>query len=266
MGVSRVIVFLIVTSITLILNHHVTGQEIRGSRVKRIVGGNDAKDHEFPFQVSLRYLDTVHICGGALISERHVLSAAHCVCELFEEPYDELSVVTGTNSVKEGGEFHQIEKIHCHPEYVFGGDNSWTHDLTVITLRDNVTWNDAQRPIDLPTSDTPKNVPAVLSGWGRHNFHGSLSNTLQKVTLTTISNEDCQKYYNNVILPSQMCTFVSKGIGGCKGDSGSPLTYKNQLVGIFSWTKPCAMGTPDVYTRLYRFIDFIANVTRQENS
>ncbi|KAK2588764.1 hypothetical protein KPH14_001644 [Odynerus spinipes] len=244
------------------LDHRVTGQVAHGPRVKRIVGGKDADLYEFPFQVSLRYSNTIHICGGALISERHVLSAAHCVCELFEEPYDDLSVVTGTNSVKEGGVIHKVENVRCHPDYVYGAEDSWTHDLLVITLKDNVIWNSAQRPIDLPIFDTPENVSVVLSGWGRHHSHGPLSNILQKVTLTTISNEDCQKYYNNTILPSQMCTFERKGIGACKGDSGSPLTYNGQLVGIFSWTKPCAVGSPDVYTRVYRFMDFIKDAMR----
>lgn len=245
-----------------IMDHNVTGQETYGPRVKRIVGGKDADSYEFPYQVSLRYLDTVHICGGALVSERHVLSAAHCVCEIFEEPYDDLSVVTGTNSVRDGGEFHEVENVRCHPDYIFGAKDSWTHDIVVITLRDNVTSNIAQRPIDLPTFDVPENVTTILSGWGRHNSHGTLSDTLQKVTLTTISNEDCQKYYNNTILPSQMCTFEREGIGACKGDSGSPLTYNDHLVGIFSWTRPCAIGSPDVYTRVYRFMDFIKDAMK----
>ncbi|KAL2743597.1 chymotrypsin-2-like isoform X1 [Vespula maculifrons] len=239
--------------------------ETRGSRVKRIAGGEDSDSKEFPFQVSLRYSDAVHICGGALISERHVLSAAHCVCELFEEPYDDLSVVTGTRNVKRGGQVQRVKNVHCHPDYVFGAENSWTHDLVVLTLSENVTLSSKQNLIDLPASDTPENVSAILTGWGRRHSLGPLSNVLQKVTLTTITNEDCQKYYNNTILPSQLCTLEHKGVGACKGDSGSPLTYNDQIVGIFSWTKPCAVGSPDVYTRIYQFIDFITNITQYED-
>ncbi|XP_015180800.1 PREDICTED: chymotrypsin-2-like isoform X2 [Polistes dominula] len=239
--------------------------DIRVSRVKRIAGGKDSDENEFPFQVSLRYSDTVHICGGALISERHVLSAAHCVCELFDEPYDDLSVVTGSISVKKGGKYHKVKSIHCHPEYAFGAEDSWTHDLVVITLNDNVTVSSSQEPIDLPNSDTFENVSAILTGWGRHHSLGPLSDILQKVTLTTITNEKCQSYYNNTILPSHLCTLEHKGIGACKGDSGSPLIYNNQIIGIFSWTKPCAVGSPDVYTRVYQFIDFIRNATQYED-
>nr|XP_050855236.1 chymotrypsin-2-like isoform X2 [Vespula vulgaris] len=243
------LLFLVITSTTAAI-----GRETRGSRVKRIAGGEDSDSKEFPFQVSLRYSDAVHICGGALISERHVLSAAHCVCELFEEPYDDLSVVTGTRNVKRGGQVQRVKNVHCHPDYVFGAENSWTHDLVVLT-----------NLIDLPASDTPENVSAILTGWGRRHSLGPLSNVLQKVTLTTITNEDCQKYYNNTILPSQLCTLEHKGVGACKGDSGSPLTYNDQIVGIFSWTKPCAVGSPDVYTRIYQFIDFITNITQYED-
>ncbi|XP_046826107.1 chymotrypsin-1-like isoform X3 [Vespa crabro] len=254
------VLFLIVASVSAAI-----GRETRGPRLKRIVGGEDSGSNEFPFQVSLRYSDTVHICGGALISERHVLSAAHCVCELFDEPYDDLSVVTGTRSVKKGGQFQRVKSIHCHPDYVFGAKGSWTHDLVIITLSDNLTLNSAQNLIDLPVSDAPENVSVILTGWGRHHSFGPLSDILQKVTLTTITNEDCQTYYNNTILPSHLCTLEHEGVGACKGDSGSPLTYNNQLVGIFSWTKPCAVGSPDVYTRVHQFIDFIKNITQYED-
>lgn len=237
--------------------------ETRGSRVKRIAGGEDSDSKEFPFQVSLRYSDAVHICGGALISERHVLSAAHCVCELFEEPYDDLTVVTGTRNVKRGGQVQRVKSVHCHPDYVFGAENSWTHDLVVLTvshprqkslhrdvseriskhfplqLSENVTLSSKQNLIDLPASDTPENVSTILTGWGRRHSLGPLSNVLQKVTLTTITNEDCQKYYNNTILPSQLCTLEHKGVGACK-----------VVVDL------CNFVTAHCYTRIYPFFLF----------
>lgn len=79
-----------------------------------------------------------------------------------------------------------------------------------------MTLTSAQNLIDLPVSDVPENVSTILTGWGRHRSFGPLSDILQKVTLTTITNEDCQTYYNNTILPSHLCTLEHKGTGACK--------------------------------------------------
>ncbi|KAL0102753.1 hypothetical protein PUN28_018213 [Cardiocondyla obscurior] len=103
-------------------------------RTRRLVGGRDAIESEFPYQVSLRYYD-LHICSGALISNRHVLSAAHCVCGLIDEPSEELSVRTGSVNLKEG-EVHAVKDVKCHPDYAYGPEMSWTADLVVITVRD----------------------------------------------------------------------------------------------------------------------------------
>ncbi|KAL0102755.1 hypothetical protein PUN28_018213 [Cardiocondyla obscurior] len=54
-----------------------------------------------------------------------------------------------------------------------------------------------------------------------------------------------------------MCTLERKGIGACEGDSGSPLVYNDTVISIFSWTKPCALGFPDVFIKVNYFIDFI---------
>lgn len=98
-----------------------------------MVGGQDAVESEFPYQVSLRYYD-LHICSGALISDRHVLSAAHCICGLIDEPSEELNVRTGSINLKEG-ENHAVKDFKCHPDYVYGSEMSWTADLVVITVR-----------------------------------------------------------------------------------------------------------------------------------
>ncbi|KAG7201535.1 hypothetical protein KM043_004286 [Ampulex compressa] len=236
-----------------------------GLRIKRIAGGSDAGPQEFPYQVSLRFY-SIHICGGALISERHVLSAAHCMCELIDEPYEELTVVTGSTNIRTGGQRHVVESVQCHPHYVFGVDDSWEHDLAVIRLTKNVILSPYQSPISLPTCDTAANVRAVITGWGRSDPRSILHENLQKLSVHTLENTDCQTYYNNTILPSQICTLEKKGLGACKGDSGSPLVQDGVLIGIFSWTKPCAIGSPDVFTRIYSHLIFVKEAMEDDNN
>lgn len=232
-------------------------------RIKRIAGGDDAKPNEFPYQVSLRY-GGIHICGGALISDRHVLSAAHCVCELIDEPYEDLTVVTGSTKISRNGKVYGIKSINCHPKYQYGLERSWENDLVVIRLNGSIKKGASQSPVRLPGSDSSKGEHAILTGWGRSDPHGLLHKILQKLAVTVIDNEDCQARYNNTILPSQLCTFKRIGAGACKGDSGSPLVSNGTLVGIFSWTTPCALGSPDVFTRVYCFLDFIKYAMKKD--
>ncbi|XP_039307337.1 chymotrypsin-2 isoform X2 [Solenopsis invicta] len=221
----------------------------RALRTRRLIGGHPAIESEFPYQASLRYYN-LHICSGALISDRHVLSAAHCICGLIDEPSEELNVYTGSINLKEG-EKHAVKDVKCHPDYVYGSEMSWTADLVVITLTKNICMSLFQLPIALHTMyDVPIGQRAIISGWGRVHPFSWLSRDLQKLSVPIIENNVCQSYYKNTtILNSQICTFERKGIGACKGDSGSPLVYNNKLIGIFSWTKPCALGFPDVFTR-----------------
>lgn len=106
--------------------------------MRRLVGGTNAAESEFPYQASLRYFD-LHICSGTLISDKHVLSAAHCVCGLIDYPSEELSVRTGSIKLTEG-EKHAVKSIACHPDYLYGPEESWTADIVVITVRFFLTY------------------------------------------------------------------------------------------------------------------------------
>lgn len=105
----------------------------RVHRVRRLAGGTDAAEFEFPYQVSLKYYN-VHICSGTLISNKHVLSAAHCVCGLIEEPSEELNVGAGSIDLKKQ-QIYRVKSMKCHPDYIFGVKKSWMDDLVVITVR-----------------------------------------------------------------------------------------------------------------------------------
>lgn len=100
--------------------------------MEKIVGGWPANPGEIPYQVSLR-INGKHICGGSIISNSHILTAAHCLQD-YEDSFKLLTIVSGTNELFQGGQFHKICKISLHPEYKAGPEFAWHNDIAIITV------------------------------------------------------------------------------------------------------------------------------------
>ncbi|CAK1548129.1 unnamed protein product [Leptosia nina] len=93
-------------------------------------------------------------------------------------------------------------------------------------------------------------------------------NDLQKLTVKSLSVSVCQEAKNlgkynrtHPISDRQICTFKRRRQGICTGDSGGPLVNKGEVVGITSWAIPCSRGLPDVFTRVFSFLDWIKKHT-----
>ncbi|XP_069354104.1 uncharacterized protein [Maniola hyperantus] len=223
----------------------------------RIVGGEDAPEGGAPYQASLRSLFNSHFCGGSIISNRWILTAAHCTVG---QSAFSIKVVVGTNSLTSGGDKYSVEKIIVHEKY-----NSMliSNDVSVVRVATEIEFNDLVQPIALPDSNTEGGADLILTGWGRISYPGNLPNKLQIIELSALSVADCQKIYTNVnqVYDTQICSLTKAGEGACHGDSGGPLVEDGKVVGVVSWGVPCAKGYPDVYTRVFAFKDWIVEKT-----
>lgn len=101
------------------------------SRKSRILQGRDATIDQFPYQASLRK-NNFHFCGGAIISEEHILTAAHCVSEL-EPNFEEVAVHTATKNRTSVGNVYKIADITIHPMFEANATRS-VNDVAVIMV------------------------------------------------------------------------------------------------------------------------------------
>ncbi|KFM58911.1 Tryptase, partial [Stegodyphus mimosarum] len=246
----------------------------RSSIKARVVGGHNAGKGIFPYAIGLldaeredeqsRIMRSQPFCGATLVSDRHVLTAAHCVKE---RTADHIAVDIGDYNLQEVREdnHHIVRNITKYPDYIPGKFHS---DIAVIEFERPVDWSSGVRAAWLPSSSLELEPGTTVSvyGWGRLKYGGSHPDILQTVELPVVNSTECQTEFVTVIEPSMLCAGGESGKDACIGDSGSGLVVRldNEYVlcGLVSFGRRCALPhVPGVYTRVSSFIDWIYNQT-----
>lgn len=130
----------------------------------RVVGGKNATEGQFPYQVSLRnYFDRKHFCGASIISDRFILTAAHCTLGANGDPDFVFAVVGALHRTQDGIEI-ELEKITTHAEW---SNIRFTNDIALIKTAHKIGFSDTIYPIALPSQNIESNKPVILSGFGR---------------------------------------------------------------------------------------------------
>uniref|UniRef100_A0A8C0JCS9 Peptidase S1 domain-containing protein n=1 Tax=Chelonoidis abingdonii TaxID=106734 RepID=A0A8C0JCS9_CHEAB len=239
----------------------------------RIVGGNDAENGSWPWQVSIRE-GSNHICGGSLIAESWVVSAAHC----FDGDKSAYHVNLGEYQLLNPSESlvsFPIKEIYRHPSYT---DMRSSGDIALVELETPVSFNEVIRPICLPASSVefPAGMECWVTGWGNTQYGGSLTapKTLQEVQVPLIDRDTCNSLFNTGSYPDDpkeidpikqdmICAGYPQGEkDACQGDSGGPLVCELDstwlLAGVVSWGVECALpNRPGVYILLPPYADWI---------
>jgi len=237
---------------------------------RKIVGGIDAREFEFPWQTSMRRASTdSHFCGGSIINSEWVITAAHCMSG---ETPNQVSVVIGEHDRNDGSngvrQSLDVVQIVVNPNY---NPVRLTNDVALVRVATPIAFNENIQPICGPEpTDLFEYRYSLCSGWGTLSSGGACCPAILKyVSLNVTTNTFCDaEYTTDQITADMICASDNNGGNdrdSCQGDSGGPLMVKDgnnifTLVGLVSWGIGCASGYPGVYARTTAFHDWILSV------
>ncbi len=220
----------------------VLGLSLVASPTQAIVGGTAVPSGAYPFMASVRNGGS-HLCGGSVIADTWVLTAAHCVST---GDGAGLSVRVGSNNNASGGTVIDVDLAKRHPDF----DGSW-HDVALLRLASAVPANVAKITLsNAPANDNLENngTAVVVAGWGDFNplTMGLLaSSTLNEATLNVVDDNNCNGDTTSIASVTAVCAAAFLR-DSCQGDSGGPLFWKGSggqriQIGVVSHGLLCAI-------------------------
>ncbi|XP_074483311.1 coagulation factor VII [Sebastes fasciatus] len=234
----------------------------------RVVNGVICPKGHCPWQALLTERN-VFICGAIVLSDRWVLTAAHCVWGKLAAV---LNVTVGEHDLNENDRTEQkrrVVKVLIHRGY---NKTSSDSDIAMLRLHRPVKLGPYVVPICLPArnSSFSRTLAAIrhstVSGWGRLSRFGPAAGILQRLVLPRVPQQECRLHTKLNITRNMLCAGLKTGgQDACRGDSGGPLVtrYKKTwfLTGVVSWGKGCANeNLYGVYTRVSNFLDWIQDI------
>lgn len=239
----------------------------QANQATRIVGGETTEVNEYPWQVALVNQGGSNVwCGGSLINDRWVLTAAHCTAEGVQQILLGNHLQSTTDSAEKR---INVKKVVDHPNY---NSKTLDNDFSLLELSTPVDLESVApsiRPVCLPSAGNPsqyEDVSSIVSGWGTTSSGGDQPNALRDVTVTTMNNSACNGFYGSGTITNAMICAADTEKDSCQGDSGGPLVrnvggYFNQI-GVVSWGYGCANAQyPGVYSRVTNAIDWITTTS-----
>ncbi|KAL3976978.1 RING finger protein [Sarotherodon galilaeus] len=229
----------------------------------RIIGGQEAWAHSWPWQVSLQ-LASMPACGGAIVSPLWVISAAHCFIRHSKASL--WTVLAGKHDLDKAEQPQEqlvgVSMIFIHHSY---NTQSKDSDIALLKLEKPLEFNHFVRPIDIWMTPLPLLMKCTITGWGSTRENGPRVNRLQEVNVTILPSDTCNQYYLGRIRPSMFCAGKDEGgLDACQGDSGGPLSCftgtRYELAGLVSWGVGCGRAKrPGVYTRVQQHVQWMSD-------
>uniref|UniRef100_A0A1A7XEC7 coagulation factor Xa n=1 Tax=Iconisemion striatum TaxID=60296 RepID=A0A1A7XEC7_9TELE len=229
----------------------------------RIVNGEDCPPGECPWQALLLNEDNQGFCGGTILNEYIILTAAHCMNQSFH-----LSVKLGEfdTLVDHGNEaLHQVDSIISHINY---RPSTYHNDIALIKLATPIKFSRYIMPACIPKSDFAEKVlmkqsDGLVSGFGRLGESRQASTILQRLSVPYVDRQTCMESTSLRITSRMFCAgYDTAPKDACQGDSGGPHVTRYSdtyfITGIVSWGEGCARkGKYGIYTQVSKYINWI---------
>uniref|UniRef100_A0A670ZTN6 Peptidase S1 domain-containing protein n=1 Tax=Pseudonaja textilis TaxID=8673 RepID=A0A670ZTN6_PSETE len=238
----------------------------------RIVGGRDAPPGAWPWQVSLQVyrfgVGYHHICGGVVISNNSLLTAAHCIRKWKYVSFNFKQFSVKLSSI-------QVKAIIIHSHFK---KETYENDIALFKLQKPITFNDYIQPICLLPSPLflGNDTLCYITGWGSAHEKGGKKNILQEAQVDIIPQNICNRYdwYGGVVTTNMFCAGSENGaVDSCQGDSGGPLmcyirdVTQYYLVGITSFGRGCGRPqNPGIYVRLVNYSNWLKTLLQSRTT
>ncbi|XP_066504343.1 mast cell protease 4-like isoform X2 [Hoplias malabaricus] len=211
-----------------------------------IVNGKEVIPHSRPYMVSVQ-INEKHHCGGFLVSNQFVMTAAHCYKRM------RFTVVVGAHDLtnnNEGSRRIEVQYYHLHPEF---NAKTLNNDIMLLKLGVTLSRSSTVNWISIPREpeDIPVNTVCSVAGWGQTGSNRHQSDCLLEIHTVIMNRMMCSKLWNSTYP-------VTEG----KGDSGSPLVCGGRAEGIVSFGERICdhKEKPNVYIRISAFLPWIRSI------
>ncbi|XP_076878260.1 ovochymase-2 isoform X2 [Brachyhypopomus gauderio] len=271
-------------SVSVLLNGSKCGSRIEppASHLLRVVGGSIAPYGSHPWMVSLRFRGS-HFCGAAVLTERLLLTAAHCFSPPSEEFLRGVEAVVGEYDQRvwdRGEQRFGLRNVTLHEQY--RSTLPMNYDIALLELEGRIQFSNFVQPVCLPVPGEvfPPKTTCLVAGWGHTYERGPRAPVLREVQLDLVEPVICRHVLQSLRLQQQHFTVLCAGPerGGkdaCQGDSGGPLLCQRTdghwvVVGVTSWGKGCGRswinnkmksptkrGSPAVFTNVPVFTKWL---------
>ncbi|XP_068234049.1 serine proteinase stubble-like [Palaemon carinicauda] len=233
----------------------------------KIVGGIASPINHFPWLVGVSDFggDNRPFCGGTIVNNEWIVTAAHCVKGMSPGQLEVLlnmwiwNSIDATRIIK-----RSVDRVIIHPQY---SSITYNNDIALLHLAVKVSFTNFNgiKPICLPPSTADfAGQNAVTTGWGVTSYGGTQPARAREVIVPIRSATECGNSYPGQITQNMICAgFPEGGKDSCQGDSGGPLTVpngsgKHYFAGVVSWGQGCAWpGKYGVYTDVPNYINWI---------